>query len=142
MSTPWKAALRYGSGPTTWAATISQRPWNHSRSYVGGSLEVASGSREAFTIRVDKLLQVTIRVLESELGTFLDAVDYGVQNPGSLTFYPNGTTGTGYAVYLVSPAHGEEYSVPRGETFGTFEAPLTLRRVDGQAWALDYFAGA
>lgn len=142
----WLSALRYGAGPTTWTATVPSRPFAHRRAWLGGQLEVASGSVEAFTIRTDKLLTVTFRVAESELQAFLLAVDYAIQNPGSLTFFPNGTSATGYLVYLTSPRHGEDFEPARSEQMSSaangsvFEATLTFRKVDGTAWALNYYA--
>lgn len=144
----WLAALRYGSGPTTWTATVPVRPWTPRRSWVGGSLEVASGLIESYTIRTDKLLTVTFRVAEDELPAFLLAVDAGVQNPGDLEFYPNGVSGTGYPVYVLSPRHGEDFEPARtdqmagAEAGSLFDCTLVLRRVDGQAWDLNYYAAA
>jgi hypothetical protein len=142
----WLSTLRYGAGPTDWTATIPARPFGHRRSWLGGQLEVASGSVEAYTVRTDKLLTVTFRVKESELAAFLLALDHGVQNPGALEFFPNGTGDDGFDVYVLSPRHGEDYEPQRSEQMGgasagsVFECPVTFRKVDGTAWALNYFS--
>jgi hypothetical protein len=147
MALRWLSVLRYGSGPTDWTATIPVRPWDRSLELTGGTLEVASLLRESFTINVKRELGVTFRVKESELSAFLLAIEYGMQNPGgTFTFYPNGTAATGYDVYLISPAHGERWQPQRSEEMGSastgsvFECLVVFRKVDGTAWALNYYA--
>jgi hypothetical protein len=144
----WLSTIRYSSGPAVdWTATIPSRPFDRSLELTGGLLEVASLAREAFTINVKRELAVTFRVKESELAAFLLAIEYGMQNPGgTFTFYPNGLSGTGYPVYLISPAHGERFQPQRSEQMGSaatgsvFECPVVFRKVDGTAWALNYYA--
>lgn len=140
------SALRYGSGPTDWVATVPSRPWDHAFEWTGGTLEVASLLRESFTINTKRELTVVFRVKESELAAFLLAIAYGVENPGAITFYPNGVAATGYAVYIISPTHGERFQPQRSDQLGSattgsvFECPITFRKVDGTAWALNYYA--
>lgn len=142
----WLAALRYGSGPTTWTATTPLRPFAERRHLTGGALEVASGTREAFTIRTKRQLSVVFRVAESELPGFLLALEYGMKNPGALEFFPNGVGDTGYDVYVVSPAHGEDFEPQRTEQMAgasegsSFDCPVAFEKVDGTAWDLNYFA--
>jgi hypothetical protein len=146
MALRWLSALRYGSGPTTWTATVPSRPWTKGFEWVGGTLQVASGAREAFTINTLRDIDVLFRVKESEYDAFMLAVAYGVENPGTLTFYPNGVAATGYLVDIISPTHGEKYAPARSGQMGSastgevFECPVTFRKVDGTAWALNYFA--
>lgn len=142
----WLSALRYGAGPTTWTATVSSRPFSEARELVGGTIEVASGIRESFTIRTNRDLEWVFRVKESELASFLLALEYGMENPETLTFYPNGVAATGYLVNVIAPAHGERYVPQRTEQMGSattgsmFDCPVTFRKVDGTAWSLNYFA--
>ncbi len=145
MALDWLAALRYGSGPTTWAASHPIRPWFNRRHWTGGTIEVASLVRESFTINRKRDLSVTFRVKESEEEAFLLAVDYGVENPGTVTFYPNGVAATGYPVNIISPTHGEDFQGAPIEGLITdggrlFDYTLVLRKVDGTAWSLNYFA--
>lgn len=146
MALRWLAALRYGSGPTTWTATVPLRPWDKTRHWIGGTFEAAGGARTAFTIATRRDLVVMFRVKESELEAFLLALAAGIETPGGLTFYPNGVAATGYAVYVIAPAHGEDYQPQRSDQMGgasagsIFECPVTFRKTDGTAWALNYFA--
>lgn len=142
MAAPaWKAALMYGAGPTTFACAVSQRPWAHERAWEGGTIEAASGLMEAFTIRTDRVITVAVRIPEVDLEAFFLALDAGIQNPGTLTFFPNGVAGTGHLVYILSPKHGDRFVPTRGDEPSTFDVQLKLRRVDGQPWALDYYGG-
>lgn len=142
----WLAALRYGPGPTTVTCTVSLRPWTEPRRKTGGSLEVASGAREVFTIRTIRKLAVVFRVKESELPAFRTALEFGMDNPGGLTFYPNGVAATGYAVYVVSPAHEEDWEPQRTEQMGgatagsMFDCPVVLEKVTGASWDLNFYA--
>jgi hypothetical protein len=146
MALPWLATLRYGSGPTDWTATVPMRPFGEPRQLIGGSFDAASGVRTAFTIATRRHLTVVFRVKESEKQAFRAAIEYGMTYPGGLTFYPNGTGATGYAVYVISPSHGEDWNPERSEEMGSastgsvFECPVTFRKVDGTAWALNYYA--
>lgn len=137
MPMPWLAALEYAG--IEFEATVPMRPFDHAVEWEGGTMEAASGLVESFTILTKRELDVTIRVREAEVQTLIDAVSYGVRNPGLLTFYPTGLAGTGYPVYVTRPKVGERWSPTRGQ-MDSFEGRITLRRVDGQGWDLNYFS--
>lgn len=146
MSLSWLSALRYGSGPTTWTSTIPSAPFTEPRQLIGGTFEAAGGARTAFTIATRRLLRWTFRVSESEMAAFRAAIEYGMAYPGALTFYPNGTGHTGYAVYVISPAHGEDWEPARTDQMASasggsvFDCPVTFRKTAGTAWDLNYYA--
>jgi hypothetical protein len=137
---PWLVALT--DGDTAFEATIPMRPFEHEREWEGGSIEVASGLVEAFTIGPDRRnLEIVVRCREAEVHALMDMVSWGVRNPGLLSVHPNGLADDGYAVYVLSPKHGEKWRPRRGSEMDTFEATLTVRRVDGQDWsAINYYS--
>ncbi len=131
----------YGSPATTVSLSVAQRPWTATERTEGGSERATSGVREVFLLRRDHLLNVTLRIRESEFTALAAMVRYAQESAPSFTFRPNGDATTPYTVELETPTVGEDFSPTRDEYNGALEVTLVLRRTDGGTWdALRYYA--
>lgn len=139
MSDAFIPAAQYGSSSIVW--TLPMLPWRLRSAGIGGSAVAASGTQEAYTIRIDRLMDVTLRVLEEELEDtllFLETVR-GAAQPFDFSF-DGGLTSI--EVELVSPTWTDGPIEPERDTsyLSLFTIGLTLRTADGNAWGIDWSA--
>jgi hypothetical protein len=140
---PKRPRFVYGTGGdvTTWTTRLPARPWDYSTPTVGGSRTAASGVPAGYVVRRDFLLDVRLRLYETELAD-LDALVQWGQLSETITFYPDALeTGESFLVYLEHPVAGEEWRPVRLQEYPrVLEVTLTLRRVADTPFELDYFA--
>lgn len=142
MPYPLKARFLYGvpADTTDWTTTITQRPWQRTTRTIGGSRIAAGGEPASHVVRRDYLLAVTLRLYESERPNLDALVEWG-QSSESFFWFPDADEPTYYSVYLDHPVAGEDLVEQRDPDFpSVVEVTIVLRRVDGYAWGLDYFA--
>lgn len=127
-------------GAVDFTMSLPQRIWDFGKRQFGGSDIAASGVPAAYAIRQDNLLFITLRFPLSEWDDVERLVRYG-QGAGTLTFYPDQSSGTNHSTYLDQPAMGELIR-PRRDPMDqrTFELELTLRRVTDSLFADNYEA--
>jgi len=139
---PWHSRFIYGltGSETNWRTRLPTRPWKRATWAVGGSRTSASGTPAAHVVRRDYNLILPLRLWEAELAD-LSALLEWAQGAESFLWYPDASeSGTRYEVYLESPLAGETWQETRDPSFSRVsEIELTLRRVDGYAWDLEYF---
>jgi hypothetical protein len=139
MSAPFIPAAEYGDDVIIW--TLPMLPWRLRSAGVGGSAVAASGTQEAYTIRIDRLMDVTLRVLEEEVEDtllFLETVR-GAAEPFDFSFDGGMTS---IEVELVAPTWADGPIEPERDSsyLGLFTVALTLRTADGSAWGVDWSA--
>lgn len=118
---------RFEATDQSWEATIPALPWlPHDRS-IGAMHIAASGVPASYVARRDYLLDLTVRVLESEWPAFLSFLQWAMEAE-SFTWYPDANDlDISFEVYLDSPADGGDWSPSRGAFDGIFEAAIVLR---------------
>lgn len=116
-----------------------QLPWTPLSRAVGGSDTSGGGTRAAFVVRRDELLEVVLAFSEAEWADVRRMIVHG-QAAGTMTFYPDaGVPATNYAVDLEAPAMGEEIRPQRREGWGDWVITIVLRKTDGSPWTDLYF---
>lgn len=119
--------------------THPQRTWRPGSRGVGGSDVSAAGVPEAFEVRRDERLHVTLRFTESEWANVRRMVVHG-QGAGTITFYPDAdVAGTNHTVYLDEPEMGQEVVPRRSELASIYEIDVVLRRTTSTAFTDEYF---
>jgi hypothetical protein len=127
---------RFGPGPEGAPATFTpslpvERPWRVSSGGVGGHAVAASGIPESYVVRVDGLVQVNVRCLESEWPQLLAWVQWmrASGQPAPFRFYHN-EPATEHLVYLHHPTwqDGDIEPEPSTQSRGSYGLTLTLRR--------------
>ena len=147
MSTPefpWRSRFIFGTvlDLTDWETTLPVRPWLHPTDTVGGSRTAASGTPAAYVVRTDFNLIITLRLYETELPAVAALIAWG-QAAEPFLWYPDADQAANHEVYLEEPKPGGTWQEMRlGEYQRVMEVQITLRRVDGYAWDLDYFTRA
>jgi len=143
MSFPWVPRFIYGPAgtETDWTPTLPVRPWSYPTESVGGTRTAASGTPAAYVVRQDYLLSFALRLYETELPAFQTMVAYLQAGAETVRWYPDASLPLAYfTAYLEEPRPGERWQEIRSAEFGrVVEVTITLRRVDGYAWGLDYF---
>lgn len=120
----------YNAGATTISLSLPMRLWDPSSLGVGGKNVSTAGAPEAFELRRDELVKVTIRFKETEWAVMRTFLVFQQQNPGStftFNFQTNPVIAAPSVVYLEKPAMGEAIAPKRGDAKGTFEIDLVLR---------------
>lgn len=145
MPAPWLSMFEYGEtgSETQWEVTIPVRPWSYRSPSVGGSRISATGVPAGYVVRRDHILVVTVRIYETEWPSLFDMIDWANEGAEQVTFYPDPGRfpSTSYACWLDSPNAGEDVAPIREGGFPmAMEIQLTLRKVDGTEWNLEYFA--
>lgn len=139
------ARFRYpATSGTVLQLDLPQREWSRRPAVIGGFREAAVRTvRAAFTISRVYLLDLSLRVWESEITAVESMVAWMQDNPmTAFDFWPDyeTTPGTSYQALLVSPMPGE-----RDLEFAPTDFPamrdvaLTLVRSAGASWPLEYF---
>lgn len=139
---PWRPRFVYGTGGdiTDWAAILPVRPWDRSNRTVGGSRTAAGGTPAAYIVRNDRVLAITLRLYESEVGAF-DSFMAWAQADESFLWYPDARLdSTVYHVWLEAPKAGVDVQWRRDPKFPrVLETTIELRTVVAQPWTLEYF---
>jgi hypothetical protein len=116
--------------------TLPMRPWELRSGGVGGWEISAAGVPESFVIRVDRLADLTLRVLETELEDVIAELEAirAASEPFYFAFDQDDSM-TEYFVYLHAPVWPEEIAPDRDDEYvGLFLLRLTLRTVDGSGF--------
>lgn len=145
LATYWRCRFVYGlsGSETDWSTDLPARPWAYRAPSVGGQRTAASGVPAGYTVRRDHMLVVPLRIYETEWTDLLALIDWANAGAESFTFYPDADVATSFACYLESPAGGDDVAPVRNAEFPQMlELSLTLRKVNGQAWSLEYFPDA
>jgi hypothetical protein len=138
-----RAKFVYGlsGSETTLELTISQAAWLPADSTVGGSRTSAAGIPASYVVRRDRLLDVTLRLWESEWGALLNLIEWG-QGAEAFLFYPDAEEATSWQVYLEAPEAGSRFAPSRDGTYPRiFTAALTLRGLGIEIPWQPYFEG-
>jgi hypothetical protein len=127
-----RSVFDYGAG--TWEAELSAVDWLPMDSTVGGQRISAAGIPASYVVRRDVLLQLTLRVRESEWASFLNLLTYG-QAAEAITWTPDAEVpAETYQVYWHAPAAGEQMTPSRNAEYpSVFEVSITLRGVGTSA---------
>lgn len=142
MAAMWTPKFEYPVAGTVLTLTRPMRHWSRRKITVGGMREAASGARAARTIRRDFLLDIVLRIDESELTAVETLHSWMEDNIGTaFRFWPDvGVAGTSFDCVLVKPVHGEDLTPVRSSEFASdLEVSLTLRRSNGAAWTLAWY---
>lgn len=124
-----------------WAAIWPCGAWRDSLATVGGALESGAGVLAGYVVRRDYLLTIPLRVDEAELATFF-ALMRLAHAGAAVTWYPDADEGTSFAVRILSPNAADGVRPePDPDAPHTFTVDVTIRRDDGAAFALDWWAG-
>jgi hypothetical protein len=139
---PWRFTFVYGPPEdlTTWRTSLPVRPWDREVGGEGGALRSATGVFASYTVREDNVLLVTVHFLEHEWVDFQSVVRWG-QGGWPFDVYPDVSADLTevYTVDLESPRAGEKYRPTRSTQYPrAHELTIALRRVDGEAWDLNY----
>jgi hypothetical protein len=127
----------YGPTPTIFQPSIPQRAWNRVTGGVRGSLLSSTGVGASYSIRNDRLLELTIRYLESEEPALIDALEYLMAWPNVGTIYPDSLVlATSYEFQLRSPTFNDvEYGGERDEEYPqALQQTIRIVKTDGSAW--------
>jgi hypothetical protein len=131
-----RATYGLAGSETTFEPALPQRPWTPMVEDVEGHNEAAMGAREAFTIRQADLLEVRLRVLESEIPALFAFLRWGVRE--WFTWWNDRDEAASFQAILESPRPGERYRPQRDrEDHSVFEITLVMR-VEGADAAAGY----
>lgn len=112
--------------------TQPMKPWEYRSGGVGGSTVAASGIPVSFVIRTDRLVDLTLRVLEEELESVLAVLEAIRASSEAFIFaFDQDDPTTDHWVYLESPVWPEAIEPERDEFLGLFLLQITLRTIDG-----------
>lgn len=129
------------AGAATLTGALPQRPWDYDVPVHGSARWTATGVPVPDISREDMDLDVLLRFEEPDWPV-VEAFLLQVQDCQAFDYFPDALdTATSYEVYLVRPHAGEEITPQRmGDYVPGFDLTLTLRKVDGTLWALEYHA--
>lgn len=139
------ARFRYpGTSGTVLQLAYSQREWDRRPQVMGGFREAAVPTvRATRTISRIYLLDIVLRVLESEISAVESMVAWMQDNPNTaFDFWPDyeATPATTFTALLKSPMPGAgDLEFAKSEFPGMREVTLTLIRSTGASWNLEYF---
>lgn len=132
----WRPKVEYAG--TTLVFSRPQRPWTPESVATGGHRTSASGVMEAYEIRRDEILEITLRFTEPEWPAVRAWLAHA-QRAGSFDFYSDRNDSTGRTCLLESPAMGEPLRPERAEYGGDYEMSVRIRAVSGGPWAEAYY---
>lgn len=117
--------------------------WRHRDRSIGGEIESDAAYPAAYTVTTDYLLVLPLRFFEAEWPTVRALIEFG-QTGGVIRWYPAAEDEeTFFDVYLEDPAIGTDFqAIPDPAYPRALALPITVRRVDGEAFPLDYFPEA
>lgn len=139
MGLPRRSRFDYGG--VVFETSLPCFPWTPLDETVGGRRIAASGIPAAYIVRRDYMLELRLRIYETEFSDYLSLVSFG-QSGQSFLWWPDADDlDTVVEVYLQSPLAGESWSPNRVDNFQrVFECSLTLRGVDVAVPWRPYFA--
>ncbi len=117
--------------------SLPQRPFNYESNAFGGSDVSGAGVPAVFVIRRDYRVRMVVRFPLGEWDDVERLVRHG-QGGGSITWYPDQSSGTNHAVYLDEPTIERGIRPWRSADQRTFELELTLRRTTSTLFTDDY----
>lgn len=127
--------LNAAGDPASLTLALGPREWTPAYATVGGRAVAGSGVAASYVVRTDRLLDLPVRIEESEWPAFRTFLRLA-QEHQLLTWYPDATElGTSFSVYLHAPALGAEW-IPtrRPEYMRVLEGTLTLRDAGSATW--------
>lgn len=130
---------------TVFILMYPMRHWTRRQQTVGGHRVAAAGHPNvaARTVRRDYLLDVVLRLHETELDAAESLIAWAQDNPATtFDFLPHfdGTAGS-YPSYLISPVQEEEFTPQRNsEVASVFETTLTFKRSTGASWPFAWYS--
>ncbi len=121
---------RFDFGTSSWTTELSAQEWSPSDETVGGFRISAGGVPASYVVRRDALIEVPLRVLETEWAAFLNLVQWG-QSSQQVTWYPDADDiGTSFLCYWHSPHAGDRVAPARDAAYPRmFTVTVTLRGV-------------
>ena len=144
MSLVFRPYFRYGTGVDERELELRwpMEPWTPADGGEGGSDTAASGIPEAYVIRADRIVEMTIRVEEDELPEYRDFLTFvrGSGQPFFVRLDVDDPT-TEFEAYLQFPRWEDETQVryERDEEYiRTFRVPLHVRRRFGARITTDW----
>lgn len=145
MPMPLRSRFTYGLGGD-FTTAVAVRPWLPVDETVGGLRKSASGVPASYIVRRDKLLDLVLRVDESQWEELLAFITFG-QTAATFRWFPEATlTDADYdshEVYLDAPAAGQRWAPSRSSEYPrVFELTITLCGVAGVLPWTAYFADA
>lgn len=131
--------IEYGAGPIVLDFMYPVGRWREGKETPGyGWSEAASGVREGYRIRRQRLLEIRLRWPEwrhQEVLAWIEAVEDDPQLVSTL--YPDSTDAlTFYSVHLLTPEPGEKWYPEHFPFEGVFEGLFVFRRADFGAFDL------
>jgi len=145
MPIPQRSRFTYG-GSGDFTTGLSVRPWIPVDETVGGMRKAASGIPASYIVRRDVLLELGLRIEESQWDELLAFVAFG-QTAQSFRWFPDATLTDpdydNFEVYLDAPAAGERWAPTRDGSYPRMlEMKITLRGVGGALPFMPFFADA
>lgn len=138
MGIPHRPTFSFGDGPTVLTPTWPAQPYEYPHSSVGGMRRSAAGVAASYAVRRDRLLAITLRVLETERTDVEDLIEWG-QGMEYFDFKPDADEAAEYSVDLEEPAAGASWQWQRDTEFPhLFTVRLVLRKADGSQWTDQY----
>lgn len=135
---PFSPRFSYGAVPTLLDLMHTSEMWLPDREYIGGLTESGAGVPESYTFRKSGLLDMNIRVDQTEWAAFIAMLDSIIDagSLGAFNLYPDKSKLTSYGApwlcYLMKPQAGMKVSPQRVGTYPTvFTVPMTIKTVSG-----------
>lgn len=130
-------------GDQEFAPQYPPQLWNESLGGVGGSMMAASGAFTGYRVRDDELLTLPVRFTADELASFRAMIRFA-QLGGTITWTPDLLApGTTIDVNIIQPTAEDRWEPVYDPTYQRVRVgTIVLRKVDGTAFDLDYFAAA
>lgn len=143
MSLPFRPAFRREYADEL-ALSLPLLPWQPRSGGIGGSAVSAAGVPESYVIRTDRIVSVTLRVLEEELDAVLAKLEEIRASSEAFGFaFDQDDVATDYDVYLHAPVWPDEIDAPRDPEFlGVHRITIELRTTDGSPFTLRWLEDA
>jgi hypothetical protein len=137
----WEPSFRYtDEEEVDVALSLPVGLWNHQDKTIGGEAESDGAFPASFVVRRDYVLAIPLRLFESEWPVVRALVEFG-QTGGVIRWFPSIDEETYFDVYLESPALGDDFRpIPDATYPRALLLSIAVRRVDGEAFPLEYFA--
>lgn len=107
---------RFDYGELSFTTELSAREWMPSSETVGGFRIAAGGAVASYVVRRDSLIEIPLRILETEWASFLNLVEWG-QSGQAVTWYPDADEATSFECHWHSPHAGEAVVPSRDPEF-------------------------
>lgn len=142
MPAPYPLCPRINASGVAWDATFPLRPWNYRSAGVGGSAQGATGVQEAYVIRTDHVVRVTLRFFESEWAAVERELSHARDAAVSFLFrFDQDDAATEHTVYLDRPVWPDALEPTRDEAYpNLFTIDVELRTASGLPFATSWAA--